>query len=132
VIQIERSLHEEITIRLRPVQPDCVIVPIPNGTWIPQRSPEDRKLIARLVARMKDEGQLLPGAWDFACLWGTGSGVIELKRPAGRTLLGKHPAGRLSDDQNAYGALCDAHGVRRAVAHSWDEFYGALADWGRF
>ncbi len=74
---------------------------------------------------------MLPGAADLLCMWGTGAGAIELKRAAGRTLLGKHPAGRPSDTQKEFAALCAEHGVRHAYAHSWDEVHAALADWGR-
>jgi hypothetical protein len=131
MIQAERTLHEEVMLRLRPVQPDCLIVPVPNGAFFPSHTPAERSVINRLIARMKDEGQMLPGAADLLVLWDNGSGAIELKRPAERTLLGKQSAGRPSDAQKAFAAACAAHGVRHVYAHSWDEVYGALADWGR-
>ncbi len=133
MIQAERALHEEVMLRLRVASPPlrCVIVPVPNGTWIPARTPAERSLVARLVARMKAEGQMLPGAADLLCLWEDGSGAIELKRPAEHTLLGKRQAGRPSDAQKEFAALCAAHGVRHIYAHSWDEVHTALTDWGR-
>ncbi len=131
MIRAEAALHEEVMLRLRPLRPGCVIVPIPNGTWLPAHTPEERKLVARLIGRMKAEGQMLPGAADLLCLWGEGAGAIELKRPSERTLLGKHPAGRPSDAQKEFAAHCADHGVRHVYAHSWDEVHAALAKWGR-
>jgi hypothetical protein len=131
MIRAEAALHEEIMLRLRPVQPDCVIVPVPNGAFFPSHTPAERSIINRLIARMKDEGQMLPGAADLLVLWETGSGAIELKRPAERTLLGKKSAGRPSDAQKEFAALCVAHGVQHVYAHSWDEVRAALAAWGR-
>jgi hypothetical protein len=80
---------------------------------------------------MKDEGQMLPGAADLLCLWRDGSGAIELKRPAERTLLGKRPAGRPTDAQKEFAALCERHAVRHVYATTWEEVYAALKDWGR-
>lgn len=127
----ERALHTEVTLRLRTLRPNCVIVPVPNGIWIPARTLAERNLVVRLIARMKAEGQMLPGVADLLCLWGEGAGAIELKRPAERTLLGKQPAGRPTATQREFAALCAAHGVRHVYATSWDEVVGALADWGR-
>jgi hypothetical protein len=131
MIQAERYLHAEVMMRLPALRPDCVIVPVPNGTWLPARTPAERSLVARLIARMKDEGQLLPGAADFLCLWRTGSGAVELKRPAQRDLFGKRPAGRPSEAQKEFAELCTTHGVRHVYATSWDEVHDALSDWGR-
>jgi hypothetical protein len=131
LIQAERILHEEVMLRLQSLRPRCVVVPIPNGAWFPARTPSERSLIARLVARMKAEGQMLPGAADLLCLWEDGSGAIELKRPAEHSLLGKRPAGRPSDAQKEFAALCAMHGVRHVYATSWDEVHAALADWER-
>ncbi len=132
MIQAERTLHEEVMMRMRPLRPDCVIVPVPNGTWIPARTPGERQLVARLVARMKAEGQMLAGAADLLCLWEDGSGAIELKRPASFDLLGKRTrAGPVSEAQKEFAALCADHRVRHVYAHSWGEVHAALAEWGR-
>jgi hypothetical protein len=80
---------------------------------------------------MKAEGQLLPGAADLLCLWQNGSGAIELKRPAERSLLGNRAAGRPSDTQKEFAALCADKGVRHIYATSWEEVHSALSSWGR-
>jgi hypothetical protein len=131
MLRAEAILHQEVTLQLRALRPNCVVVPVPNGAWFPARSPEEQSLVNRLVARLKDEGQLLPGAADLLCLWETGAGAIELKRPARRDLFGKSPAGRPSDAQKEFASLCAAHGVRHVYATSWDQVRGALTDWGR-
>jgi hypothetical protein len=61
MIQAERVLHNEVIWQLRAARPDCVVVPVPNGTWIPARTQSERALVARLIARMKAEGQIMPG-----------------------------------------------------------------------
>lgn len=131
MIQIERALHTEIAWRLKPLHPDCIIVPVPNGAWLPARTKEERALVARIVSRLKSEGQLLPGAADLCVLWDDGSGTIELKRPATRTLLERLPAGRPSDAQLEFAQRCAEHGVRHCYATSWEEVRAALVDWGR-
>jgi hypothetical protein len=99
--------------------------------WIPTRSEAERRLAARLIARLKAEGQMLPGAADLLVLWDTGSGAIELKAPAQKTLLGKRRAGVPSDTQKEFAALCALHGVRHTYATSWYEVREALHQWGR-
>lgn len=131
MIRAEAALHEEIMLRLRALRPRCVIAPVPNGAFFPARDPVERSIVNRLVARMKAEGQLLPGVADLLCLWDTGSAAIELKAPAERSLLGKRPRGRPSDAQREFAALCADHGVRHVYAHSWDEVHASLAQWGR-
>jgi hypothetical protein len=131
MIQAERILHQEVMLQLRSARPDCVVVPVPNGMWIPARTQAERSLASRLIAQMKAEGQILPGTADLLCLWEAGSGAIELKRPAEQTLLGKRPAGRPSAAQKEFAKLCETHGVRHVYATSWDEVHAALASWGR-
>jgi hypothetical protein len=131
MIQAERYLHQEVMLRLGSLRPSCVIVPVPNGAWLPARTPAERNLVARLIARMKAEGQMLPGAADLLCLWDDGCGAIELKRPAEQTLLGKRPAGRPSDAQKEFAALCAMQRVRHTYATSWVEVQAALSNWGR-
>ncbi len=130
MVQYERPLQTEIMLHLRAERPRCVVVPIPNGAFFPAHSPGERSIINRLVARMKDEGFMLPGAFDLACLWDCG--VIELKKPATRDLFGQRsPAGRPSDAQKEFAARCTDYGVRHAYCHSWDEVRAALVEWGR-
>ncbi len=131
MIQAERYLHAEVIMRLRTLRPDCVVVPVPNGTWLGARSASEHTMAARLIARMKAEGQIMPGVADLLFMWGGGSGAIELKRPAEETLLGKRPAGRPTDTQKEFAASCAAHGVRHIYATSWGEVHAALSDWGR-
>ncbi len=131
MIQEERYLQAEIMTRLTGPQSPVIAIPIPNSVYIPAHSESERRIVARIVSRMKTDGMLLPGAPDFVVLWNNGCGVIELKRAAGRSLLGKHPAGRPSDAQKEFAALCSEHGVRHVYAHSWDEVQAALREWGR-
>jgi hypothetical protein len=82
MIQAERVLHNEVIWQLRAARPDCVVVPVPNGTWIPAHTQSERALVARLIARMKAEGQILPGASDLVVvLWRDGSGANRAKKP---------------------------------------------------
>jgi hypothetical protein len=131
MIQIERALHEEIALRVKAIKPACLLLPIPNGVYLPTRDDKEKRIAQRLIARMKEEGQLYPGAPDYVCLWDDGSGVIELKREAQRTLLGPVPAGRPSPAQRALEAQCAALGIQHRYCHSWDETHAALRDWGR-
>lgn len=127
----ERLLQAEIMMRLRFLNPDCVVVPVPNSIYFPARSKEERSVISRIIHQMKASGQIMPGAPDLLCLWRDGAGAIELKRPATRNLLGKQPAGRPSASQIEFAELCSKRGVRHLYATSWDDVKGALADWGR-
>ena len=130
-MQIEKTLHEEVSWRLKTLRPDCLVLPVPNQFWIPTRTAAERELVDRLVARMKDDRQLVPGISDLLVLWSTGSGAIELKRPASRNLFGRVPAGRPSPAQKDFRQDCLAHGVPHIYAESWEDVRGALAAWGR-
>lgn len=129
--QAERILQREVMARLRHAPLAAIIVPSPNGIFIPARTPAEQTLARRVVHQLKLDGQLLPGAPDLLFLWSHGSGCIELKRPAEKTLLGKQRAGQLSDDQMAFRKRCDALSVNYAVCQSWDEVRETLKAWGR-
>jgi hypothetical protein len=118
-------------MQLRAAKPDCVVVPVLNGVWIPSRTVAERTLVARIIARMKADGQMMPGVADLLALWREGCGAIELKVPATRTLLGRRPAGRPSDAQRDFQALCALHGIPHVYAYSWDDVKAALRSWGR-
>lgn len=129
-LQVERVLHQEIDIRLRALGADLVWISPPNGIYLPARSPAEKTIVARIVSQLKTGGMLTPGAPDYIVMWRGGCGCIELKREASKTLLGKVPAGKQSDDQIAFQARCERAGVPYAVAHSWEEVKAALIEWG--
>jgi hypothetical protein len=131
VIQLERTLQIEVGLKLAAAKPKALVLPIPNGMFLPTHNKHEETIARRWIARMKAECQLVPGAPDLVVLWDTGSGVIELKREAQRTLLGRLPAGRPSEAQLAVEARCKALGIHHSYCHSWDEVHLALRDWGR-
>ena len=59
MIRAEAALHQEVAWQIKATKPACIIVPIPNGTWLPARTDKERAIVARLIARMKAEGQIL-------------------------------------------------------------------------
>ena len=132
--QSERILHQEVTLRLtmaeRAGRLRAVWHSPPNGMYIPARTVAERALVARLIRQMKDRGQLTPGVPDICFAWSTGSGFCELKRGAEKTLLGRVPAGRLSEAQVAFRDKCAALSIRWLVASSWNEVEAALTEWG--
>src|SRR6185437_6601078 len=125
----ERLLQQEIMMRLRawPV----VALLIPNGIWIPARDDVERSLVARIVARMKADGMLVPFSPDLVLFWCGGAAMCELKRPASRDLLGKHkPAGRPSEGQKAMAQRCADLRIKHCYASSWQELKARLHEWG--
>lgn len=127
--QYERTLQEEIMWRAKRLP--IIVAPIPNGIWIPARTDEEKALVARIVARMKSDGMLVPGLPDCAVIWAGGGGFLELKRPATRDLFGvRSPAGRLSDLQKEFAARCRELGIYYAVCQTWSETREALVEWG--
>jgi hypothetical protein len=129
--QIERTLQTEVMLRLRAGAWPVIALPIPNGIWFPTRDEKERELVRRLIARMKADGMLVPGAPDLALVWGEGrGGIIELKRPASRDLLGKHPAGRPSDAQRDIAERAADLGANHAYCSSWDDVRATLHAWG--
>lgn len=127
--QIERALQSEVMTRLRAGPWPVIALPIPNGIWIPARSDAERALVPRIVARMKADGMLVPGAPDLAVFYPGGGGMIELKAPKTRTLLGTRPAGRPTESQTAIAERAAALGINHAFCCSWDEVSGTLRRW---
>lgn len=130
-MQIERALQAEVMLRIQHAPVDALVIPIPNGVWLPARTEQEKSLVARLIARMKADGQLVPGAADLLVLARDFAGAIELKRPAGKTLLGKTPRGRASVAQLTFQARCAAAGVPYAICTSWAEVRDTLIAWRR-
>jgi hypothetical protein len=129
--QAERILQREVMARLRFAPLQALVIPSPNGFYIPARTVPERTLARRIVHQLKVDGQLLEGASDLTVLWPDGSGCIELKRPAVRTLFGKQRAGTLSDEQRQFRERCAAVGVPYVVCESWPEVRDTLIAWGR-
>lgn len=129
--QDERDLQREVMLRLRFAPVSALILPVPNGIWIPARSPSEKALVARLIARLKADGFLVPGVADLLVLWSDGSGAIELKRGASKSLDGViHRAGSPSDAQKEFALSCATLGIRHAYCTSWVEVRDALMSWG--
>jgi hypothetical protein len=110
---------------------DAVLVPSPNGIFLPTRSVSERDLVRRIVFRLKQDGALTPGAPDLLFLWNGGSGCMELKRPAEKTILGRQSAGQLSDDQRIFRDRCQQLGINYEVVMSWPQARDLLKEWGR-
>jgi hypothetical protein len=131
VRQAERILQREITLRLQFAPLDALVVPSPNGIFLPTRSPAERDLVRRIVYRLKQDGALCPGAPDLVFLWDTGCGCMELKRPAEKNLLGRQSAGQLSDDQKRFRDRCQRFCINYEVVMSWPQARDLLKTWGR-
>jgi hypothetical protein len=100
-LQAEGTLQREVAWRLKAMP--MVALPIPNGLWIPARTEAERSLVARIVARMKADGMLLPGAPDLGAavgrrLRGSRAEAAQDARPV------RHKAGRTADGQS--GLVC--------------------------
>ena len=117
--QLERNLQTEILYRL--ARYPVVAVPVPNGIWLPAHSEAERALVARLMARIKTDGMLVPGAPDLIIAGERRCVMVELKRPASRDLFGRKPKGRLSPEQKAFRDRCVDCGVDYTVASSWED-----------
>lgn len=105
-----------------------VAIPVPNGIWIPARNEAEERLVARIIARMKTDGMLLPGAADLVLLGEKGGMCVELKAPASRDLFGRRPKGRLSPEQRAFRDRCVDVGVEYIVAECWDDIQHRLPE----
>ena len=117
--QHERSLQSEILYRLN--RYPVVAIPVPNGIWLPAHNEAERAVVARLMARMKTDGMLVPGSPDLVLMGERRAVCIELKRPASRDLFGRRPRGRLSPEQKTFQQRCVDCGVEYIVASSWDD-----------
>lgn len=131
MIATERALQQEIMLRLGCGGSRVIALPIPNGIYLPARSEAERAIVARLVARLKADGMLLPGAPDLALLWPGGGAMVELKRPRSRDLLGRTlPKGRPSAAQSELAGRATRLGINHAFVSAWDELRERLAGWG--
>ena len=117
--QHERSLQSEILYRL--ARYPVVACAIPNGIFLPAHNEAERVLVRRIVARMRDDGMLTPGAPDLVIAGERRCVMVELKRPASRDLFGRRPRGRLSPEQKTFQQRCVDCGVEYIVASSWDD-----------
>lgn len=124
---LERTLQTEIMLRIARYPVVCAA--IPNGIWLPAHTEAERTVVARLIARMKTDGMLTPGAPDLVLMGARGSMCVELKRPATRDLFGRNkPKGRLSDDQKMFRQRCNDTGVEYLVATCWEDVAGMLPE----
>ena len=128
--QAERVLQREIVTRLKFAPLSAIVVPSPNGIFLPTRNPAERDLARRIVFQLKRDGQLAPGAPDLVFLWDSGCGCMELKRPTEQTLLGRQRAGQLSGEQKVFRDLCERAGVPYEVVMSWPQAREVLKAWG--
>lgn len=131
MIGAERDLQLEVMTRLSSRAWPLIALPIPNGIWLSARSEAERAIVARLIARMKADGMLVPGAPDLVLFWQGGAALVELKRPRSRNLFGRiSPAGRPSVEQNEIANRAAQLGIRHAFVTSWDELRQRLGEWG--
>lgn len=135
-VQIERSLQHEVMLQLRSAEVrgdlNCVYYPIPNGVFLPGRTPAERSMIARVIHQLKQQGGMVPGAPDLVFLAAHAGGAIELKRPETRTLLQKFRRGQLSPNQLEQRDRINSMGIRWAVCSTWDEVRDTLSAWGMY
>jgi hypothetical protein len=124
--QLERSLQSEILYRLN--RYPVVAIPVPNGIWLPAHNEAERTVVARLMARMKTDGMLTPGAPDLVIAGERRAVMCEIKRPASRDLFGRKPRGRLSPEQKAFEQRCIDCGVEYIVASSWGDIAAVLPE----
>jgi len=117
--KLERSLQQEVLYRL--ARYPVVAIPVPNGIWLPAHNEAEKAVVARLMARMKTDGMLTPGAPDLVLLGERGAVCVELKRSASRDLFGRKPRGRLSPEQRAFRDRCINTGVDYLVADCWED-----------
>lgn len=129
--QVERALQSECMLRLRAGGWPVLALPIPNGVWIPARDEAEKAIVARIIARMKADGLLLPGAFDLSLHWRGGGGIIDLKRPASRDLLGKRaPAGKPTVEQLDLAERAQRYGINYAFCTGWEDMRDRLREWG--
>jgi len=127
MIAAERSLQTEILYRL--ARYPVVAIPVPNGIWLPARNEAEHAVVARLIARMKSDGMLTPGACDIVLIGEKRAICLELKRPPIRDLFGRvKPGGRLSPEQKAFEQRCIDCGVEYIVASSWEDVQCVLPE----
>ena len=124
--QIERSLQTEILYRL--ARYPVVAIAVPNGIFLPARTEPERILVRRIVARMRDDGMLTPGAPDLVIAGEKRCVMVELKREHSRDLFMKRPRGRLSPEQKMFKQRCVDAGVDYLVAYCWEDVQCVLPE----
>ena len=124
--QLERTLQTEILYRL--ARYPVVACAVPNGIWLPAHNENERAVVARLMARMKSDGMLTPGAPDLVIMGEKRAVCVELKRPVSRDLFGRKPRGRLSPEQRAFRDRCVDCGVEYLVAECWEDIEAVLPE----
>ena len=122
--QLERNLQTEILYRL--ARYPVVACAVPNGIFLPAHNEAERVLVRRIVARMRDDGMLTPGAPDLVIAGERRCVMVELKRPASRDLFGRKPKGRLSPEQKTFQQRCVDVGVEYIVAECWEDIAAVL------
>jgi len=122
--QLERSLQTEILYRL--ARYPVVACAVPNGIFLPAHNEAERVLVRRIVARMRHDGMLTPGAPDLVIAGERRCVMVELKRPASRDLFGRKPKGRLSPEQKTFQQRCVDVGVEYIVAECWEDIAAVL------
>lgn len=130
MVRAEASVQSEIMLRLRAGAWPVIACPIPNGMWLGAKEPAERVMAARIIAKMKAQGALVPGMPDLVLLWRNGSACIELKRPKSRDLFHTRPAGRPSAAQTELAERAAQLGVNHAFCDSWDQVRSRLTEWG--
>jgi hypothetical protein len=132
--RIEQSLQQEVMLQLRSAEVRgmlrCLYYPIPNGVYIPARTGAEKTMAARIVAQLKNQGGLVPGAPDLVFLARGNSGAIELKRPEVRTLLDVYRKGTLSKAQREQRIRFESMGINWAICSTWAEVRDTLSEWG--
>jgi hypothetical protein len=127
----ERILQKELMLRFDAEKWPVLAFPIPNGLWIPAHNEAEKRIVARIIARMKADGMLVPGAPDIALFWRGGSALVELKKPASKDIFGRRsPAGRPTQEQRNVCAKAAELDVHHLYCHGWDEMRAAMERWG--
>ena len=132
-VQTEKSLQEEILLRLRPYP--IIAIAVPNSVYIRTDTEDQERTLGQVIGAMKRQGGMTPGAPDLVLLWAYGAGCVELKRPASIDLLGRRrPAGRPSSAQRSFEAECRRCGVHFCYADGWEgtarPLKPRLIEWG--
>jgi hypothetical protein len=114
----ERNLQAQCVAHLRKLKTKGKLqfAPIPNGAVVAGKTKLDRAI---RVKRMKDDGQLEPGALDL---------IIALRGGATIWAEAKAGKGQTSKEQREFIALLEKLGHRHFVFRSLDEFVERLHD----
>jgi hypothetical protein len=126
----ETYLQKEILLQLQASRLPIIAIPIPNSIYFPARDPHERSIIARVIHRMKTDGQILPGAPDLVLIWADGAACVEIKVPALDELFRKRPRGRPNAAQRFFADRLAAIGGRYVIVESWEQLWAHLVEWG--